>query len=85
MSEQFLTKEDLIEVTGYSQHSKQRKFLEEHGLRFLGKNGMPKITWKAIEHYFNSDPKPVSSDSKKSSNVKLNVHAFRRKKQCNQD
>lgn len=85
MSERFLTKEDLIEVTGYSQHSKQRRFLKEHGLRYLGKKGMPKITWKAIEHYFNSDSKTVSSDSKQSSNVKLNIHAFKRKKQCSQD
>ena len=80
MSERFLTKEDLIEVTGYSQYSKQRRFLKVHGLRYLGEKGMPKITWKAIESYFNPDPNLVSADSKQVSNIKLNVHAFKRKK-----
>lgn len=80
MSKRFLSKEDLVELTGYSQHSKQRRFLMERGLRCLRKKGMPMITWKAIENYFEPDVNSVPENPKPSSKVKLNVHAFRRKK-----
>ena len=79
MTSRFLTKDELIELTGYSQHSKQRRFLKEHGIKCLGKKGYPRITWGAIENYFLPKQSFRSDEANKATSVKLNTNAFKEK------
>lgn len=46
---QFLTKEDLNELTGTRQIKKQITWLEEKGYRFdIGNDSLPKVLWEQV-------------------------------------
>ena len=48
----FLTKENLIELTGAQQRAKQIRNLKENGISFtIGTDGWPRVLWGNLERY----------------------------------
>jgi hypothetical protein len=56
-----LTSDELRELTGYRQPSRQCRALAESGLRYIKRrDGSPAVTWDAVtSHQLGSKPKPA--------------------------
>lgn len=51
MHKNFLTDQDLEELTGYIQPNKQARSLREHGISYvLRRDGKIRVTWDSVSH-----------------------------------
>lgn len=60
----FLTQEELKELTGYAMKSKQKAWLDEHGIPcMVNANGAPKVSRAVLEHRMGLNVKPEDDAS----------------------
>lgn len=64
-SSEFLTADDLYQLTGYRNPSRQCRVLAESGLRYIKrKDGRPGITWAALhDHQLGIRPRPLPHET----------------------